>query len=252
LVLPLHSREHLPITELEITTIAFAGLNVVTYLFWWNKPLNVDHPFRVVMKRQPGESNDVDVDRPIRDYGRHGDSELGLPLMDRNGGHGLTTIGRNKQSVVDWFVKVVYYLIGIQDDGVTLSKVTKVPTFYSYGVQRSQVTSFSVGGFVAVVFGGIHCIAWSFAFPTHIERLIWRASSIAIIAVPMMLMVGRKWLVALNNDIVKFLGGLILVLFPFVYFFARMTLLVLAFISLRSLPHGALELVQWTTFIPHF
>ncbi|TFK60452.1 hypothetical protein BDN72DRAFT_939954 [Pluteus cervinus] len=34
-------QQHLPITELEVVTLAFAVLNIITYGFWWDKPLNV-------------------------------------------------------------------------------------------------------------------------------------------------------------------------------------------------------------------
>ena len=36
--------EHLPITHLEIVTLAYAAMNFVIYIFWWNKPLNVNRP----------------------------------------------------------------------------------------------------------------------------------------------------------------------------------------------------------------
>ena len=42
--------ERLPTTELEITTLAFAVLNIGTYVFWWDKPLNVLRPVRVYKK----------------------------------------------------------------------------------------------------------------------------------------------------------------------------------------------------------
>ncbi|KAH7879442.1 uncharacterized protein C8R40DRAFT_1210037, partial [Lentinula edodes] len=32
---------HLPVTELELTTVAFAFLNLLTYALWWKKPLDV-------------------------------------------------------------------------------------------------------------------------------------------------------------------------------------------------------------------
>ncbi|KAF9445783.1 hypothetical protein P691DRAFT_709749, partial [Macrolepiota fuliginosa MF-IS2] len=32
---------HLPVTELEIVTLAFTFLNILTYSFWWYKPQNV-------------------------------------------------------------------------------------------------------------------------------------------------------------------------------------------------------------------
>ncbi|TFK68035.1 hypothetical protein BDN72DRAFT_769968, partial [Pluteus cervinus] len=33
--------QRLVLTELEVVTLAFAVLNIITYLFWWSKPLNV-------------------------------------------------------------------------------------------------------------------------------------------------------------------------------------------------------------------
>uniref|UniRef100_A0A0W0FG53 Uncharacterized protein n=1 Tax=Moniliophthora roreri TaxID=221103 RepID=A0A0W0FG53_MONRR len=38
---------NLPITELELVTVAFASLNLFAYSFWWKKPLNVDCPVEV-------------------------------------------------------------------------------------------------------------------------------------------------------------------------------------------------------------
>ena len=49
--------EHLPVTHLEIVTLAYAAMNFVIYAFWWNKPLNVDRPVRVFLKS--------DVEEPI-------------------------------------------------------------------------------------------------------------------------------------------------------------------------------------------
>ena len=45
--------EGLPTTSLEIATIAFAALNFTTYIFWWNKPLNVGCPVRVYETKDP-------------------------------------------------------------------------------------------------------------------------------------------------------------------------------------------------------
>ena len=36
--------KHLPITHLEIVTLAYAAMNFVIYVLWWNKPLNVNRP----------------------------------------------------------------------------------------------------------------------------------------------------------------------------------------------------------------
>ncbi|KAF8649023.1 hypothetical protein AX16_006065 [Volvariella volvacea WC 439] len=34
----------LVVTELELVTLAFATLNVITYILWWSKPLNAEYP----------------------------------------------------------------------------------------------------------------------------------------------------------------------------------------------------------------
>ncbi|KAF8647249.1 hypothetical protein AX16_006827, partial [Volvariella volvacea WC 439] len=34
----------LVLTEIELVTLAFAALNVITYGLWWDKPLNVEYP----------------------------------------------------------------------------------------------------------------------------------------------------------------------------------------------------------------
>ena len=47
--------EHLPITHLEIVTLAYAAMNFVIYIFWWNKPHNVNRPVRV-SENQGGRS----------------------------------------------------------------------------------------------------------------------------------------------------------------------------------------------------
>ncbi|KAK7450093.1 hypothetical protein VKT23_012975 [Stygiomarasmius scandens] len=39
--------EKLPVTNLEIMTLAFAALNIATYFMWWNKPQRVRYPIMV-------------------------------------------------------------------------------------------------------------------------------------------------------------------------------------------------------------
>ena len=54
----------LPITELELVTVAFAALNFVTYALWWNKPLNVVYPMRVYRRKQ-GEVGQTQLDADL-------------------------------------------------------------------------------------------------------------------------------------------------------------------------------------------
>lgn len=45
----------------------------------------------------------------------------------------------------------------------------------SYGSQTNIVLG---SAFALVVFGCTHCIAWNFAFPTEVEQMLWKISSI--------------------------------------------------------------------------
>ena len=42
-----HGIKHLLVTHLKIVTLAYAAMNFVIYVFWWNKPLNINQPVQV-------------------------------------------------------------------------------------------------------------------------------------------------------------------------------------------------------------
>src|ERR1700721_4731043 len=65
--------EGLPVTELELVTLAFAILNFVTYGLWWNKPLDVRCAVPVY-KKQVGAA---DVGGGARENEDQGDAEGG-------------------------------------------------------------------------------------------------------------------------------------------------------------------------------
>ena len=217
--------EHLPVTHLEIVTLAYAAMNFVIYIFWWNKPLNVNRPVRVFRKSEtPPQDN-----KPISEERK---------LTWKAIGKGLETI--------------FSLIVGLQDEGVNLSHDDRVPRFWA----DDQSGAFAIADLIVLLagicFGAIHCIAWVFSFPTHAELLIWRISSVAITAVPvyiplillLAMLLGERDL----GETVGYLGPLI---GGILYILGRAVTLVLAFTSLRDLPPGAYETVRWTTFIPH-
>jgi hypothetical protein len=119
-----------------------------------------------------------------------------------------------------------------------------------------------------VVFGAIHCIAWFFDFPSHTKLFLWRLSSVAITAVPTLLILSvvSGFLFDKYEDegpvfVWFFLnaGALLFYVIPFflmpllglLYVTARLTTIVLAVMDLTSLPPGAFQAVHWTTLIPH-
>ena len=216
--------EHLPVTHLEIVTLAYAAMNFVIYIFWWNKPLNVNRPVRVFRK------SDLGAEPEQRETQR---SRAWVSTWEEIG-EGLTII--------------VEYIVGDQDGNVNLSREDRVPRFWGNSTNSEQVTADLIVLGVGVCFGAIHCIAWFFSFPTSAELLMWRVLCVAITAVPIYISSGFFLAVQLGSTGIAFISIL-----PagILYILARAVTLVLAFTSLRDLPPGAYETVHWTTFIPH-
>jgi len=151
---------------------------------------------------------------------------------------------------------------------------TRVPTFYCPSSEDESIT-YVITIAVGIVFGSIHCIAWSFPFPSFTELWLWRINSILVATVPVAVVAimglaslilsgddadeeskadeGKKgmdigvWLTMIG---MTFIIVLLLVLF-LAYIGARFCLLVLPLYALRALPEGAYDDVNWTIFLPH-
>ncbi|KAG1778892.1 hypothetical protein EV702DRAFT_967468 [Suillus placidus] len=207
---------HLETTQLEVGTLAFAVLNFLTYTVWWNKPLNVQCPHPVYWK-----STDVPNER---------NENLGLWIL----------------APVLWSI---LELIGLL--GVPTSRKLQVPTFDgSIKLEDSDKRVLPLAALLmATIFGGIHCMAWFFAFLTYQEQVLWRASAVAITFTPWLC-----FLVLSPNSATVVMGlvyGLINLVSVILYITARAALLVLMFTTLRNLPPDAYKAVSWTTVVPH-
>ena len=81
--------------------------------------------------------------------------------------------GSTWEAIVNGLQTIVGFIAGLQDEDVHLSRKDRVPRFWA----DSQGDDFTITDLivlgVGVCFGVIHCIAWVFSFPTHMELLIW-------------------------------------------------------------------------------
>ena len=110
----------------------------------------------------------------------------------------------------------------------------------------------SIFVFIAPLFGAMHCLAWNATFPTSNEALAWRICAVATTSLPLLLsaismiiissVLDEVWEDVLS-DTVFFLLCL--------YAIARITLITLAFMSLRALPADAFQTITWTKYMPN-
>lgn len=147
------------------------------------------------------------------------------------------------------------FIAGDQDRKVDLREEENVPVFWSgAGGLTDFVLADCITLGMGLIFGSIHCIAWIFSFPTHMELLLWRISSVAIAAIPIyipILIFIRLVLDEWSQTFSEFVMYAFLLPSGLLYIVARLATLVLAFMSLRDLSPGAYSTVNWTTYLPH-
>ncbi|KAG1886612.1 hypothetical protein F4604DRAFT_1572079 [Suillus subluteus] len=100
-----------------------------------------------------------------------------------------------------------------------------------------------------VIFGGLHCFAWFSHFPTHSEQASWRVSALVIAGLPLFVV---PCMLLVSIGVAETAVGLFLFfILPVIYFVARIVLLIIMVIDLRSLPSDAYKAVSWIYLIPH-
>ncbi|KAF8315085.1 uncharacterized protein EI90DRAFT_3088906 [Cantharellus anzutake] len=179
---------HLPRSQLEAMTLAYAALSIFVSALWWHKPLDVHFSIDVTEETEPNPSSSEAVTDPV------------LPKTE------------NASNPISPAAKIM---------------------------EANPVWIFLVTG---IIFGGIHCLAWSYPFPTRVEKLLWRISAIIITVGPGPL----GW--ALVSSAKR--SESLLTLFMLFYAIARIILFTLTFTSLRSPPPDLYRTTSWTSFIP--
>jgi len=164
----------LPITELELVTVAFATLNFVIYVLWWHKPLNVQHGVRVYKKRPTAEPvDDGDVEDTLGFWAALRDALSDLPTAIVRGPFVDTDLPWLARVLVWPLYRPSHIFFGYEDpDDHQDLEGKRVNTFYPAKWVASEGASIFLLATVTIGFGGIHCIGWSFSFPSSIERTL--------------------------------------------------------------------------------
>jgi hypothetical protein len=138
---------HLPVTQLEIATVAFSLMAIATYASCWWKPKDVGQP--TLLTRLPG-SMAADNKRCFQSFFRRllvpSESEYLIQDLDRPRIHNDTIWMEGKPPMP----QVMLVLMALS----------------------------------SIAFGGLHFLAWNFEFPSEAELVLWRVACITSAILP--------------------------------------------------------------------
>lgn len=237
--------QQLTITPLELFTAAFFVPSLATMYFWASKPQNVAEPtiIRVdwtmadLLLSAGDAARDPYVDTPM-DF-------VEKPVWDG---------WRRRPSLLHY-------------GGLTKRPLERIPNDYSppppTGMEATIVWIVSVGHAL------IHVLGWWFPFPTHLEVIVWRASSLTLLIVMAIggvvpVVSTQKWfdfsfsmlwiwvIDARRQTVVRrWLFSAVVDVTYVVYIVARVFILVEIFMAFRAMPADAYALPEWTWIWPH-
>jgi hypothetical protein len=153
--------------------------------------------------------------------------------------------------VLLWPIFRPFLILGNQES--EYEHLKRVGTFSPVRWDRFPLRGGVLVSAIASGFGAIHCIGWSFTFPTSIEQTLWRVASVSISGAPI-LFLPLIFTAFTNPDKYEWLAVLLFTIVcsqSFLYIFCRLVLLVLPILCLRSLPPAVYHVVDWTSLIPH-
>ncbi|OBT46946.1 hypothetical protein VE00_02496 [Pseudogymnoascus sp. WSF 3629] len=104
-------------------------------------------------------------------------------------------------------------------------------------------------------FGGPHLLAWNFAFPTPVERIIWRAASLYCstfgLVLVMIYLIGKLFPSIGDEKLVNIMAFIVMPTAAVTYVLARLFLIAEMFRTLFFLPPSA-YIATWTANAPMF
>ena len=216
--------ERLPVTELELTTLAHVVFNVFIYLCWWYKPKDVNVPVKVHPPRSNTQGGRERLPRPEGEGSRQA-PRAQTPAERKCSLNTLPEPQRQESQEADDLVLSCLNII--------LMLLLSI-----------------VGG----LFGAIHCLAWHSPFPTRTETILWRTSALIVASGSGTLALTFIALAIVEKSSGRLMGKVyfrLAIPISIISSCARVALLLIAFLALRALPEKAYVTPPWTVYMPH-
>lgn len=275
----------LPITQLELATMAFIVCALTMYLLWWHKPFGVESRAYLTVIAHSDSDKETLAIRLSESYSLRsslsanyssflyfreilGVPSRGVSIEKDSDDRVRTHLAQEDREFCEadmtfgYFIRI--FLDGFADiSGNHLVKLGKalwamVRNVFGnsdFAEPHREQTRTLVLYATGMLFSALHLVAWNWEFPSPTVRVLWRVFAIIATSTGPVTILFVSALLALNSfvdDIPEFV-----VMFPtyflvFVYSVSRIGLVVLIFYCFSSMPAGVYKTVNWLQFLPHF
>jgi hypothetical protein len=228
----------LPITQLELATIAFVVCALIIYILWWDKPFGVDrHTVLTAITYEWEKGKEFESLSPIYSSTRIPDLDNDTFLDICIGGLDFHDTQKLKE--------ILRRLIG---------RIFGRPGLIRPSQDAIRSLAFYTGG---TIFSAFHIGAWNWEFPSPVVRTLWRTFALTSTCTGPATIVLVFFAVVIdnhnaNNDFPETVLLLTWFFLLLIYIICRLALIVLIFYCFSSMPAGVYETVSWTKFLPHF
>ena len=248
--------QHLPLTLLEVSTAAHAFCTLATYFVWRSKPLNVPEP--TLLKEEEAREvyallkcSDSEYDRALA---------MAMAGKEGKGDSGASQVPEASAKII-LAAKALRHLPTParpppeprfkEPDGIL------VPGHFSNKSPSKEFLLPMAAAISPILYGPIHFLAWNDNFPTSMERLLWRVSSIVVtcsglvgVCMLFFFMMLHELYSKLGFDV--FANVMSVAIIPAFHMLASGFLLVESFRQLSFLDPTAHEVPSWSNYWPHF
>lgn len=237
--------QRLSITPLELFTAAFIVPSLATAYFWASKPQNVAEPTVIA------------VDWTIAEFLVSAGNVAKEPYVD-------TPLDFVEKPAWDGWKRLPSLL---HFGGLDKRPLERIPNDYSPPPPTG--TEATIVWVVSIIHAAIHVLGWSFPFPSELETMVWRVSSLVLIVV---MVIGGIVPVISTQDWFDFTFSMLWIwireakrqtwvrkrLFNAVvdvayalYIIARICIMVEVFLAFRAVPEDVYVNAEWIRFWPH-
>ncbi|MCJ1322002.1 hypothetical protein MMC15_007347 [Xylographa vitiligo] len=240
--------QHISITTLELSTVAFVVCTIGTNIMWWAKPKDVFVP--IVVK----------IDCTLEGLLAMAGPQILDPISEATNWK-WSPLEKFDDLRPNFLVDVGQYLP--RTSSFELSQPAQKLRFRNDRLPPLE-RDWLLGQFLMVLslfFGAVYVAGWNISFPTRAEQIVWRICTVMLFS-----LVVAFWAVDAGVELHErqknvsvadklAVTPIRMVLYTFiclVYVIIRLYILIEPFVGLRSLPAVAFETVQWSSFIPHF